>query len=142
MTVVVALEERKVEHPVEDVLGAGRQVELAAEMNPEAAQHARDRVRLPGAERASAEDHVLQHLDEDAAQAEHCDRAEHRVAVDAEDALHAALQLLGNQNALDARGGGRVLRAPHQGREAVAHPARVRHVQQHAADFGFVDDVG
>ena len=63
-----------------------------------------------GAERAAAEHHVLQDLDEDAAEAEHRDRAEHRVAVDAQDALHAALQLLRHQHAFDrARPARRVL---------------------------------
>jgi hypothetical protein len=47
---------------------------------------------------------ILQNLDEDAAQAEHRHRPEHRVAVDAQDAFDAALELLRDQHALDARG--------------------------------------
>ena len=53
------------------------------------------------AKRTAAEHHVLHHLDEDAAETEHRDRSEHRVAVDAEDALDPALQLLRHQHALE-----------------------------------------
>ena len=94
------------------------------------------------AERAAAEHDVLHHLDEDAAQAEHRDRAEHRIAVDAEDALDAALQLLRHQHALDARLGRRTPGARQQQVVAVAHRGDIGDVQQHAADLRLVHDVG
>src|SRR4051794_29063868 len=47
---VVPLEEREVEHPVEDVGAPGGQIELAAEMHPETAEHPSDEVGLAGAE--------------------------------------------------------------------------------------------
>ncbi len=59
------------------------------------------RLRRIRPERAAVEHDVLQHLDEDPAQAEHRHRAEHRIAVDAQDALDAALQLFRDQHALD-----------------------------------------
>ena len=93
------------------------------------------------AERAAAEHHVLHHLDEDAAQAEHRDRAEHRIAVNAQDALHAALQLLRHQHALDARGRCRAPGARQQQVVAVAHRGGIGDVQQHAADLRLVQDV-
>ena len=49
------------------------------------------------------ETHVLEHLDEDTAQAEHGHGPEHRVALDAQDALDAAAELPGDQHALDPR---------------------------------------
>ncbi len=92
------------------------------------------------AERAAVQRHVPQDLHEDAAQAEQRDRAEHRVLLDAHDALDAAAQLLGDQHALDAAAPAPRARV-HQGGEALAHRGGVGDAQQHAADLRLVDDV-
>src|SRR4051794_14917625 len=47
---VVALEEREVEHPVEDVLPRRGQGELTAEVDAEAAEHTCDELRVAGGE--------------------------------------------------------------------------------------------
>ncbi len=54
-------------------------------------------------ERAAAEHHVLQHFDEDPAQAEQRHRAEQRIALDPHEALHPALQLARHQDAIETR---------------------------------------
>ena len=60
--------------------------------------------------------------------------------MNAENALDAAFELLGDQHPIQPGAGNRGA-ALHQGGEAGAHSVRIRDIEQHAADFGFMDDV-
>ncbi|MNJ60739.1 hypothetical protein D3C77_564950 [compost metagenome] len=92
--------------------------------------------------RRQAEADVFQHFDEDAAQAEHDDGAEDRVAVHAHDALHALGRHGRDQHAVDAGSGAVRAYAVQDGGVAVAHGVFARQVELHAAHIAFVQDVG
>ncbi len=91
---------------------------------PDATDH---RLGFVDLERAAAEHHVLQHLDEDPAQAEQRHRAEQRIALDPHEALHPTLQLTRHQDAIETR-----LRRPRRpgagavGNRRVPRPHRLR----------------
>ena len=91
-------------HVGEELLWGGVGADLAARIqsldSPEVA------FRHVGAEGAAMERHILEDFDENPAEPEHRDRAEHRIAHDAHDAFGAAGELFGDQHACDARGGG------------------------------------
>ena len=87
---------------------AGRLAARAFEHRP-AAQFADHAVRLLDPERRDAEGHVAQHLDKDAAEPEHHDRAEHRIVLHAEDHLDAAAHHRRDQDAVESW---RAARAP------------------------------
>src|SRR5690606_11086593 len=59
--------------------------------------------RFGDPEGATAQDDVLQHLDIDAAEAEHGNGAENRIPLDTHDAFDTALDPLGDQHTVDAR---------------------------------------
>ncbi len=106
--------------------------------------HAADHpLRHVGAERAAAQRDVMQDLHEDAAEADHRHRAEHRVAVDAQDAFDAAARSAWPpgcpRSAPPAQpGAARSI----SGQNRPARPRRRGDVEQDAADLRLVQDVG
>ena len=91
--------------------------------------------------RAAAEHYIFHHLDENTAEAKHCNRAKHRVAVNTQNAFHAPLQLLRYQNALDVCARRSMSGTGQQQIIPVANRGGIADIQQHATDLRLVQNV-
>ena len=92
--------------------------------------------------RRQAERHVLEHLDQRAAQAEHHQRSEPRVAAGAEDHFHALAGHLLDENPLDLRAGNVLLHVAEDLLVGRAGLVAAVDVEDHSAGVVLVDHVG
>ena len=100
------------------------------------------RLRVRAAQRREAETDVGQRFDVDATQAEHDERPEGRIALDADDHLLPAADHLLHLDAADVCAGMRGVRPLQDRRKACPHPLLVLDAHDDPADVGLVQDVG